>query len=176
MAAPVAFRAHNHPAQSEPTVTKRPTPTTTAVVLAGPVDWCMTIDSALYENEKLTVAGTIRDDLRRVRIYDAPQGDVVIIHVDGTNPDFAIEFARQMQAKVRSTCIALILPEMEPKSLRLFDAYSGSWSLISTATCDDYDLLGRVLESAGRGIPWVDTEINRRLSGLMRFRPEARPG
>lgn len=134
-----------------------------SVVLVGPIQWRNAVYGMLKGNRKLAVAADVEGDPREVDIYSIPQGDVILIAVDGEHPDNAIEFALRLQAKDRGTGIALVLPNMSYTNLRGFHTYAGSWSLISASACGDPARLGTVLESAGRGIPWVDTAISRLL-------------
>lgn len=134
-----------------------------SVVLVGPIQWRTAVDGILAGNPRLAVAADVEGDPREVDIYSIPQGDVILIAVESEHPNNAIEFALRLQAKDRGTGIALVLPNMSYKHLRGFHTYAGSWSLISASACGDPARLSAVLESAGRGIPWVDTAISRLL-------------
>ena len=135
----------------------------TSLILAGPERWRIAVEQILAEGQKLAVVANIVCDPREVDIYNVPQGDVVLIAVDGEHTNYAIEFAMQLQAKDRGTGIALVLPNMSTSNLRTFYTYAGSWSLISAATCGDRERLTTILESTGRGISWVDPIITRLL-------------
>jgi hypothetical protein len=138
----------------------------TSVVLVGPMQWRMAVDKVLAGVTKIALAADVEGDPREVDIYSIPQGDVVLIAVDGQQPNHAIEFAMRLQAKDRGTGISLVLPRMSNTNLRTFHTYGGSWSLISAATCGDTERLGTILESSGRGIPWVDPIITRLLQSF----------
>jgi hypothetical protein len=131
----------------------------TSVILVGPLPWRNAVDQVLHGIESLAVAADVEGDPREVDIYSIPQADVVLITVDGQRPNHAIEFAMRLQAKDKGTGIALVLPKMSNKNLRTFHTYAGSWSLISASVCGDKTRLSAVLESAGRGISWVDPII-----------------
>lgn len=135
----------------------------TSVVLVGPIQWRIAVEGVLAGNSNLAVAADVEGDPREVDIYSIPQGDVILIAVDGERPNHAIEFAMRLQAKDRGTGIALVLPKMSSKNLRTFHTYAGSWSLVSASVCGDQARLSAVLESAGRGITWVDPLISRLL-------------
>lgn len=135
----------------------------TSLILAGPERWRIAVEQILAEGQKLAVVANIVCDPKEVDIYNVPQGDVVLIAVDGEHTNYAIEFAMQLQAKDRGTGIALVLPNMSTSNLRTFYTYAGSWSLISAATCGDRERLTTILESTGRGISWVDPIITRLL-------------
>lgn len=135
----------------------------TSVILVGPLRWRDAVDHVLAGVESLAVAADVEGDPREVDIYSIPQADVVLIAVDGQRPNHAIEFAMRLQSKDKGTGIALVLPKMSNKNLRTFHTYSGSWSLISASVCGDKTRLSAVLESSGRGIPWVDPIITRLL-------------
>lgn len=149
-----------------PTQRKRVVRQATSVVLVGPQQWRFVVDDVLSGIESLIVAADVEGDPREVDIYAIPQGDVVLIAVNGNRPNYAIEFAMRLQAKDRGTCIALVLPHMSNQNLRTFHTYGGSWSLISAAACGDRERLAAVLESAGRGIPWVDPIVTRLLASF----------
>ncbi|MDP6822675.1 MAG: hypothetical protein QF554_05220 [Dehalococcoidia bacterium] len=138
----------------------------TSVVLVGPLQWRVAVDGVLAGAENLAVAADVEGDPKEVDIHSIPQGDVVLIAVDGERPNYAIEFAMRLQAKDRGTGIALVLPGMSNTKLRTFHTYGGSWSLISAAAGGDRARLGAVLESAGRGIPWGDPIITRLLNAF----------
>ena len=140
----------------------------TSVVLVGPERWRIAIDEVLGANSKLAVAADVEGNLNEVDIYGIPQGDVVLIAVDGERPTHAIELAMRLQAKDRGTGIAMVLPRMQIQNLRAFYVYAGSWSLISASVCGDPVRLGMVLESTGRGIPWVDPVVGRLLKTFER--------
>lgn len=138
----------------------------TSIVLVGPPQWRIAVDDVLDGAKNLIVAADVEGDPREVDIYSIPHGDVVLIAVNGHRPNYAIEFAMRLQAKDRGTGIALVLPQMSNKNLRTFHTYGGSWSLISASACRDSERLAAVLESAGRGIPWVDPIITRLLASF----------
>ena len=135
----------------------------TSVILVGPLRWREAVDQVLAGVESLAVAADVEGDPREVDIYSIPQADVVLIAVDGKRPNHAIEFAMRLQSKDKGTGMALVLPKMSNKNLRTFHTYGGSWSLISASVCGDTTRLSAVIESSGRGIPWVDPIISRLL-------------
>jgi len=137
-----------------------------SVVLVGPQQWRIAVDAVLAGLDTLAVVADVEGDPREVDIYSIPQGDVVLIAVDGERPNHSIEFAMRLQVKNRGTGIALVLPKMSNKNLRTFHTYGGSWSLISASVCGDRARLSAVLESAGRGMPWVDPIITRLLKSF----------
>ena len=83
----------------------------TSVVLVGPIQWRIAVEGVLAGNSNLAVAADVEGDPREVDIYSLPQGDVILIAVDGERPNHAIEFAMRLQAKDRGTGIALVLPK-----------------------------------------------------------------
>ncbi|MDA1096889.1 MAG: response regulator [Chloroflexi bacterium] len=144
----------------------------TSIVLAGPERWWAAVEHILAGNQNLVVAAAVECDLRKVDVHRVPKGDVVLIGVDGNFPNKAVEFAMRFQAKDRGTGIALVLPNMSGTNLRAIFAYAGSWSLISGTACGEPGRLATMIESAGRGISWVDPVISRLFEALQRGTPD----
>lgn len=147
--------------QGDSVLGDRGTLSVASLVLVGPERWRVAVERLIVGNRNLAVAANVVSDPREIDIDDISQRDVVLIAVDGEHPDYPIELAVQVEAKDRGTGIALVLPNMSNKHLRSFHARGGNWSLISAAACGDQALLSAILESAGRGIPWVDPIITR---------------
>lgn len=141
----------------------RNTLSATSLVLAGPERWRAAVAQVIADNQSLEIVADVECDPLEVDVHAIPSGDVILIAVDGENPNDAIEFSMQVQAKDPGTSIALVLPNMSNRNLLKIHTYAGSWSMISAAACIDPARLGAVLESTGRGIPWVDPIITRLL-------------
>ena len=158
---PTAYRSHSDSARGDLVPVSA-----VSLVLVGPEQWRVAIENLIVDHRNLAVSATVECEPREVDIDGISQRDVVLIAVDGKHPDSAIEIAVQVQSEDQGAGIALVLPNMSDKHLRMFHTRRETWSLISARVCGDRALLSAALKSTGLGFTWVDPIITRVFDSL----------
>jgi len=136
------------------------------LILAGPEGWRDGTAARLKPDKRFTVTEKIEADFNGVDLARVTPGDVLVSTVDPGFPLPAIKLAVALQKKIHALAVVFVLPEMFRDELDAFEDYRQTWTLVSSETSEDPDVIAKVVWSASRGMGWIEPEMSRRLDDV----------
>lgn len=140
--------------------------------------------SNLVRNLILPKLATI-SDIRLAGLADSPENalkmlvqehpEAVIFDMDFGGDLVGLDTARMMQKTRTRAAIIMLVPELDPETMRPESRRFGtSWSYVKKTTAARVDVLETVLKSAVRGVQWIEPELSRPLASIWKVAEEAR--
>jgi len=132
-----------------------------SVLLVGETRFRTLLALKLGTGGRVRIVAEIDAEAGSLDLAFAPKADVVVAHVDEAHSSRNVHVARAVQQKKPGIGVVLVIERVSREHLAEYWQELGKWSLLTPAACGDSAKLASVVESAARGIRWVDPEIGR---------------